>query len=81
MALHEGGPHRCANAGGEEDVHRRLTLLDYWEIWTRIKESGAAPLQALTTSKDDFVSEKRTWIRQQLRAVNTCSHGSVETKY
>ena len=48
---------------------RLLTSLDYWEIWTRIKESGAAPLQALTTSKDDFVGGKRTWIRQQLCAV------------
>jgi hypothetical protein len=67
--LHEGGPHRCANADGEEDVFRRLTLLDYWEIWARIKESGVAPLQALRTSKDDFVSGKKTWIKQERCAV------------
>jgi hypothetical protein len=80
LPSHEGGPHgrTCANANGEEDVLRRLTLLEYWVVWTRIEESGATPLQALTTSKDDFVSGKKTWIRRQLWAVIVvCSHGSV----
>jgi hypothetical protein len=62
---HEGRLHRRADGESEDEVLRCLTSLDYREIWRKINESGGARLQALAMSNDDFVSGKRTWIRQE----------------